>query len=96
MGHADRCGGDLRLLGVGSRKRIKGVGPKLEVLLNRMGFFHYDQVASWTAAEVEWVDGNLEGFKGRVSRDGWVEQAKILAAGGETEFSKRVEDGDVY
>ena len=37
-----------------------------------------------------------KGFKGRVSRDDWVEQAKILAAGGETEFSKRVEDGDVY
>jgi NADH-quinone oxidoreductase subunit E len=70
-------------------KRIKGVGPKLEALLNRLGFFHYDQVAAWSAAEVAWVDENLEGFKGRVSRDGWVGQAKILAAGGATEFSKR-------
>ena len=77
-------------------KKIKGVGPKLEALLHRMGFFHYDQVANWTDAEVAWVDENLEGFKGRVSRDGWVAQAKTLAAGGETEFSKKVDDGDVY
>lgn len=77
-------------------KKIKGVGPKLETMLHGMGFYHYDQVANWTAAEVAWVDDNLEGFKGRVSRDNWVEQAKILAAGGETEFSKKVDGGDVY
>lgn len=77
-------------------KQIKGVGPKLEQLLNSMGYFHFDQIAAWTSEEVAWVDQNLKGFKGRVSRDGWVEQAKTLAAGGQTEFSKRVEDGDVY
>ena len=77
-------------------KEIKGVGPKLEILLNSMGFFHFDQIANWTADEEAWVNANLEGFKGRVSRDNWVEQAKILASGGETEFSKRVDDGDVY
>ncbi len=77
-------------------KQIKGVGPKLEHLLNSMGYFHFDQIAAWTGEEVAWVDQNLKGFKGRVSRDGWVEQAKTLAAGGQTEFSKRVEDGDVY
>jgi NADH-quinone oxidoreductase subunit E len=70
-------------------KRIKGVGPKLEALLNGLGFFHFDQVAGWTAAELAWVDANLEGFKGRASRDDWVAQARILAAGGETEFSGR-------
>lgn len=77
-------------------KMIKGIGPKLEQLCNSMGFWHFDQVAAWSADEVAWVDGNLKGFKGRVSRDNWVKQAKILAEGGETEFSKRVEDGDVY
>jgi predicted flap endonuclease-1-like 5' DNA nuclease len=77
-------------------KEIKGVGPKLEALLHSMGFFHFDQIAGWTAAELAWVDDNLEGFKGRATRDNWVAQAKILASGGETEFSKRVEDGDVY
>jgi predicted flap endonuclease-1-like 5' DNA nuclease len=77
-------------------KMIKGVGPKLEELLHKMGFFHFDQIASWTDKEVAWVDENLEGFKGRVSRDNWVEQAKTLAAGGSTEFSDKVKKGDVY
>ncbi len=70
-------------------KLIKGVGPKLEKLCNTLGFYHFDQIAAWTAEEVAWVDQNLEGFKGRVTRDTWVEQARILAEGGETEFSAR-------
>lgn len=77
-------------------KQIKGVGPKLETLLNTLGFYHFDQIAAWTGAELAWVDDNLEGFKGRASRDGWVEQAKILAGGGQTAFSSRVKKGDVY
>lgn len=77
-------------------KQIKGVGPKLEKQLNSLGFYHFRQIASWSADEVAWVDANLQGFNGRVSRDNWVEQAKTLASGEQTEFSKRVEDGDVY
>ena len=77
-------------------KRIKGVGPKLELLLHSLGFYHFDQVANWGASEVAWVDDNLAGFKGRVSRDNWVEQARLLAQGGETAFSKKVDEGDVY
>lgn len=61
-------------------KRISGVGPKLEKLLHRLGFYHFDQVAAWTDAEIAWVDDNLEGFKGRVSRDEWVAQARKFAA----------------
>ena len=61
-------------------KRIKGVGPKLEKLCNSLGFWHFDQIAAWTIEEVAWVDDNLEGFKGRVTRDKWVEQARALAA----------------
>lgn len=77
-------------------KEIKGVGPKLEKMLNEMGFYHFDQIANWTADEIAWVDANLKGFKGRASRDEWISQAKILADGGDTEFSKRVDKGDVY
>ena len=69
-------------------KLLKGVGPKLEGTLNELGFYHFDQIAKWTDAEVAWVDTRLK-FKGRIERDGWIEQAKILAAGGETEFSKK-------
>ncbi len=77
-------------------KAIKGIGPKLEVLCNSLGFYHFDQIANWTAEEIAWVDDNLEGFKGRVTRDAWVEQAKLLASGQETEFAARVKKGDVY
>ena len=82
--------------GADDLKRIKGVGPKLEVMLNEMGYYHFDQIAAWSANEVAWVDQNLKGFKGRVSRDSWVDQASKLATGEETEFSKRVDKGDVY
>ncbi|MEM6373120.1 MAG: NADH-quinone oxidoreductase subunit E, partial [Pseudomonadota bacterium] len=77
-------------------KMIKGVGPKLEALLNRLGFYHFDQIAAWTMDEVAWVDQNLEGFKGRVTRDKWVVQASDLATGAETEFSKRAKKDDIY
>lgn len=77
-------------------KQIKGIGPKLEQMLHGMGIFHFDQIAAWTAAELSWVDDNLTGFKGRASRDDWQAQAKLLAAGGETEFSARVGKGEVY
>jgi predicted flap endonuclease-1-like 5' DNA nuclease len=77
-------------------KRIKGIGPKLEQLCHSLGFYHFDQIATWTPAEVAWVDENLEGFKGRVTRDTWVEQARLLAAGGDTEFSRKVDKGEVY
>lgn len=77
-------------------KRIKGVGPKMETTCNDLGFYHFDQIANWTADEVAWVDQNLKGFKGRVTRDDWVDQARLLAAGGETEFSKKVDGGNVY
>ncbi len=63
-------------------KRINGVGPAMEKLLNSLGYYHFDQVAAWTPAEVAWVDDNLEGFKGRATRDKWSPQAKVLAAGG--------------
>ncbi|MBZ8119644.1 NADH-quinone oxidoreductase subunit E [Roseovarius sp. LXJ103] len=82
--------------GADDLKMIKGVGPKLEELINSMGFYHFDQISKWSGDEIAWVDQNLEGFKGRVSRDDWVAQADILASGGETEFAKRAKKGGVY
>ncbi|SFQ16428.1 NADH-quinone oxidoreductase subunit E [Roseivivax halotolerans] len=70
--------------GADDLKKIKGVGPKLEKMLNSLGFYHFDQIAGWTEAEVAWVDHHLEGFKGRVSRDDWVSQAKALTSDDET------------
>ncbi|KUF09087.1 hypothetical protein [Pseudoponticoccus marisrubri] len=82
--------------GADDLKHIKGIGPKLESLCHSLGIYHFDQIASWTEDEVAWVNANLDGFKGRVSRDEWVAQARLLAGGGETEFSKRVDKGGVY
>lgn len=84
-----------RKAGADDLKQLKGVGPKLEQTLNELGFWHFDQIAKWGAGEIAWVDDNLK-FKGRIERDGWVEQAKILAEGGETAFSNKVKKGDVY
>ncbi len=76
-------------------KRISGVGPALEKLLNDMGVFHFEQIAKWTDAEVSWVDQNLLRFKGRASRDNWVKQAKLLGIGEETDISTSKPKGNV-
>jgi NADH-quinone oxidoreductase subunit E len=51
----------------------------MEKLLNGLGYYHFDQIAAWTSSEVAWVDANLEGFKGRATRDNWISQAKSLS-----------------
>jgi len=66
--------------GADDLKRISGVGPKLEGVLNDLGFFHFDQIAAWGPAEIAWVDARLK-FKGRIERDNWVAQAGELARG---------------
>jgi len=76
-------------------QQIWGVGPKLAALCNRLGFYHFDQIAAWSEAELAWVDDNPEGFKGRATREKWVAQAKILATGGSVEEAERVARGEV-
>lgn len=69
--------------GADDLKLIKGVGPKLEGVLNDLGVYHFDQIAAWTPAEIAWVDARLK-FKGRIERDDWIGQATSLGTGGET------------
>jgi len=66
--------------GADDLKRISGVGPKLEGVLNSLGFWHFDQIAAWGPAEIAWVDARIS-FKGRIERDDWVGQARTLMAG---------------
>ena len=68
-------------------QRISGVGPKNESILHKLGFFHFDQIAAWTATEVNWVDDHLR-FGGRIKREEWIRQARLLADGKEAEFTK--------
>ncbi len=74
-------------------KRIRGIGPRLEEQLNAQGITKLRQIAGWGPAEVAWWDENLEGFRGRVSRDGWVDQAKGMVAGGDAEGPRRSDGG---
>ena len=60
---------------------IKGLGPKVNKLLNDFGVTSFTQVAGWTAADVAEMDSKLGAFAGRITRDNWIEQAKLLAAG---------------
>jgi len=74
--------------------RIKGIGLKIESALNEIGIYHFDQIAAWDKENIAWADSTL-GFPGRAEREQWVTQAKALAVGEETEFSKRVDAGKV-
>lgn len=62
-------------------RQIKGIGPKLNELLNGLGVFHFRQIAAWTGEQIAEVDSHLANFKGRIVKDRWVDQARYLAAG---------------
>jgi len=61
-------------------ERISGVGPKLRDMLHGIGVYYFWQVAEWTPEQVEWVDSLLDAFHGRIERDNWVSQARMMAA----------------
>ena len=77
-GHAD----DLKL--------IKGIGPKNEKISNALGIYHFRQIADWTPEEAIWV-GHHMAFPGRIEREHWIPQAKLLASGGDTDHSAGVQ-----
>ena len=62
-------------------KQLSGVGPALEKKLNENGVTTFAQVAGWKKADIADMDGKLS-FKGRIEREGWVDQAKELAKKG--------------
>lgn len=70
-------------------RQIKGVGPKLVALLHGLGITRYAQIAAWTDADIDRIDAQMGAFAGRIRRDGWVEQAKFLAAGDKAGFEAR-------
>ena len=67
---------------------IKGIGPKLNGVLNGLGITRFDQIANWTAGDVDKVDDHLGEFKDRIGREEWIPQAKLLAAGNTTEWQR--------
>ena len=75
-------------------KLIKGIGPKNEVILHFLGTYHFSQIADWKAPEETWV-GHHMAFPGRVEREHWVAQARLLAAGMDTDHSRGVKAGTI-
>lgn len=69
--------------------RIKGLGPKLAATLREQGVTGFAQIAAWSEADIDRIDAGLGRFQGRIRRDDWVGQAKLLAAGDDTGFAER-------
>jgi predicted flap endonuclease-1-like 5' DNA nuclease len=69
-------------------RRLIGIGPVNEKLLRGQGVTSFAQIAAWTTADIERIEHALQ-FGGRVEREQWVEQARLLAAGDEKEFARR-------
>jgi NADH-quinone oxidoreductase subunit E len=68
-------------------KLIAGVGPVLEQTLNAIGITTYRQVAALTPEQIDAVEAEA-GFKGRIARNNWLQQAEVLARGGVEEYRK--------
>lgn len=64
--------------GADDLKKLSGVGPALEKKLLAAGVTTFAQIAAWGADDIAEFDEKLS-FKGRIEREGWVEQAKELA-----------------
>jgi predicted flap endonuclease-1-like 5' DNA nuclease len=73
-------------------KRIRGIGPQNEGRLHALGIWHFSQMAAWSDENVKWV-GSYLAFSGRIHREKWVAQARDLAAGKDTELSRRAPAG---
>jgi predicted flap endonuclease-1-like 5' DNA nuclease len=59
-------------------QQIVGVGPKLNALLHSLGIRHYAQIAHWTDADIDQAAAQLPGFGGRIRRDDWRGQCRVL------------------
>ena len=74
--------------------KIKGINTKIEMDLNNLGIYHFDQISKWSTKNCEWVEEFL--LLPRVARENqWVEQAKVLQSGRNTEYSLQVENGEI-
>ena len=56
-------------------KQLSGVGPALEKKLHAAGVKSFEQIAAWSAKDVEAINEKISS-KGRVEKEGWIDQAK--------------------
>jgi predicted flap endonuclease-1-like 5' DNA nuclease len=69
--------------------RIKGLGPRLAEQLRTLGVTSLAQIAAWDDAEIDRIDAQLGRFQGRIRRDNWPEQARLLTAGDLSAYEAR-------
>lgn len=69
--------------------RLKGVGPKLAAQLQELGVTRFDQIAAWDDATIDRIDAQLGRFQGRIRRDDWVTQARLLSNGDEAGYEAK-------
>ena len=69
--------------------RLKGIGPKLVAQLSKLGVTSFAQIAAWSEADIDRIDAQLGRFQGRIRRDNWVEQARLLASGDAAAYAAR-------
>ncbi|MEL6298800.1 MAG: hypothetical protein AAFQ45_09555 [Pseudomonadota bacterium] len=86
-------GGNTDPAGDDDLKRVRGIGVLIERRLNAMGVTRYEQIANWTNQDIDYFSTAFD-FRGRIERERWVEQARILASGGSTEFSSRIDNNE--
>jgi predicted flap endonuclease-1-like 5' DNA nuclease len=68
---------------------IKGIGPELDALLRSLSIQRFGDIAGWMPEDIERIDGQLGTFKGRILRDEWIGQARLLARGEMDLFNQR-------
>ncbi|OYY78834.1 MAG: hypothetical protein B7Y43_04605 [Sphingomonas sp. 28-62-20] len=65
---------------------LKGLGPKAAARLAALGITTIDQLAVLSPDEITALDAQMESFVGRIARDRWIEQARLLATGDKAGF----------
>lgn len=70
-------------------RQIKGIGPKLVGILAQEGVTTFAQIAAWTDSDIAEIDSRLGRFKGRIERDQWVEQAKLLISDDKEAYARK-------
>ncbi|MDB5595390.1 MAG: hypothetical protein JWM36_2351 [Hyphomicrobiales bacterium] len=73
---------------------IRGIGPKNQKICNELGIYHFTQIAGWTPENAVWVGEHMR-FSGRVQREQWIEQARLLSAGVDTVHSAGIKSGEI-
>ena len=74
--------------------KIKGINSKIEIDLNNLGIYHFEQISRWSNKNAEWIEEFLL-LPGIARNNQWIDQAKILTLGKDTPYSLQVENGEV-